>query len=96
MSFSDVGKKANDLLSKDFPGGNTKLDVSSVAGNAKFSTVAARDHTTGAIATELKTKWSHKQGNATAAWNSANLLSLQVEHSSGPLKLDATLGVFYS
>ena len=59
--YADIGKSVNDLLSKDYPVGYSKLEVKTTAANGVNFTVAGnQDSKSGAIAAELKTKFSDK------------------------------------
>ncbi|TPX32768.1 hypothetical protein SeMB42_g07578 [Synchytrium endobioticum] len=82
VPYSDIGKSASDLLSKDFPIGSAKLEISSLASNgAKFTVLGSKDNKTNAIAGEFKSKYTVKpQGlTLTEAWTTGNVLSVDVE-----------------
>lgn len=60
--FSEIGKSASDLLSKDIPVGVTKLEVKTTAsGGMQFSVNGNQDAKSGAITAELKQKMVQKQ-----------------------------------
>ncbi|KAI9141731.1 eukaryotic porin/Tom40 [Paraphysoderma sedebokerense] len=80
--FSDIGKSANDLLSKDFPTGSIKLEAKTTANNGVNFTVAGnKDNKSGVIAGELKSKYSDKAKGLTLTetWTTTNSLSAEVE-----------------
>ncbi|KAF9289726.1 eukaryotic porin/Tom40 [Linnemannia elongata] len=98
VPFADVGKSANDLLGKDFPVGQTKLELKTVAPNGvTFNVLGNQDNKSGAINGELKTKYvDFKNGlTVTEAWTTGNLLTTQIELENKVakgLKLDITGG----
>ncbi|KAJ1566079.1 Mitochondrial porin [Nowakowskiella sp. JEL0078] len=80
--FSDIGKAANDLLSKDYPIGSAKLEVNTTTSNGvKFTVVGNKDNKSGVIGSELKTKYSDKSRGLTLTqtWTTNNVLSTQIE-----------------
>ncbi|KAJ3124819.1 Mitochondrial porin [Nowakowskiella sp. JEL0407] len=80
--FHDIGKSSNDLLSKDYPVGSGKLEVHTTTANGvKFSVLGSKDNKSGAIGSELKTKYSDKSRGLTIteSWTTSNVLSTQVE-----------------
>ncbi|KAJ3360597.1 Mitochondrial porin [Kappamyces sp. JEL0680] len=63
--FGDLGKPANDLLGKDFPIGSAKLEVNTTTPNGiKFTINGNKDNKTGAIASDVKAKYSDKAKGA--------------------------------
>ncbi|KAJ3288600.1 Mitochondrial porin [Borealophlyctis nickersoniae] len=81
-AFSDLGKQTNDLLGKDFPVGHAKLEINTTTPNGiKFTVIGAKDNKTGAIASELKTKYTDKLRGVTftESWTTSNILSAQLE-----------------
>lgn len=82
VPYSDIGRSASDLLSKDFPIGASKLEINSIASNgAKFTVLGTKDNKTNVIAGECKSKYTIKpQGiTLTEAWTTANVLTVDVE-----------------
>ena len=81
--YGDFGKPTNDLLSKDFPIGQFKLDVKSTAtdGKVQFNVLGHQDIKTGSIFGELKTKFTDKPNGLvlTQGWTTANALTTKVE-----------------
>ncbi|KAG0094310.1 Mitochondrial porin, partial [Podila epicladia] len=58
VPFADLGKSTNDLLGKDFPVGQTKLELKTVAPNGvTFNVLGNKDNKSGHINGELKTKY---------------------------------------
>ncbi|KAF9144528.1 Mitochondrial porin [Mortierella sp. GBA39] len=98
VPFADVGKASNDLLGKDFPVGQTKFEVKSVApGGVTFNVLGNQDNKSGAINGELKTKYvDFKNGlTVTEAWTTGNVLTTQIELENKVakgLKFDVTGG----
>ncbi|KAL1923567.1 uncharacterized protein VTP21DRAFT_8547 [Calcarisporiella thermophila] len=94
IAYPDLGKASNDLLGKDYPVGAVKLEVKTTAPNGVTFTVnGAKDSKTGAIHSELKTKWTDAKNGIsfTESWNTANLITGQIElenNLSKGLKLD--------
>ncbi|KAJ2059788.1 Mitochondrial porin [Coemansia aciculifera] len=81
-NYSDLCKPVNDLFSKDYPFGALKLEVKTTASNGVTFTVnGAQDIKSGAIISELKTKYADKINGLTytESWNTANLVTGQVE-----------------
>ncbi|KAI9004740.1 eukaryotic porin/Tom40 [Gaertneriomyces semiglobifer] len=81
-AFSDIGKTAKDLLEKDFPIGSAKLEVNTLTSNGiKFTVLGTKDNKTGAIASELKTKYTDKLRGVTftESWTTSNVLGAQLE-----------------
>ncbi|KNC96417.1 uncharacterized protein SPPG_08315 [Spizellomyces punctatus DAOM BR117] len=81
-AFSDIGKTTNDLLGKDFPVGSAKLEVNTTTSNGiKFTVLGTKDNKTGAIASELKTKYTDKLRGVTftESWTTSNILGAQLE-----------------
>ncbi|KAJ3002372.1 Mitochondrial porin [Thoreauomyces humboldtii] len=81
-AFSDLGKSTNDLLAKDFPVGSAKLEVNTITSNGiKFTVLGNKDNKTGAIASELKTKYTDKLRGVTftESWTTSNVLGAQLE-----------------
>lgn len=65
-SFSDISKSVNDLIGKDYPVGNAKLEVNTNTPNGlKFTVVGTKDNKSGAISSELKIKYSDKPSGLT-------------------------------
>ncbi|KAL1916293.1 uncharacterized protein VTP21DRAFT_5910 [Calcarisporiella thermophila] len=95
-AFSDIGKLANDLFSKDYPLGVTKLEAKTVAQNGvTFTATGAQDSKTGIVQGELKTKYSDAKNGLTLteSWTTSNVLTgqVEVENKIAPgVKLDAT------
>ncbi|KAG0302700.1 Mitochondrial porin [Dissophora globulifera] len=80
--FSDLSKSTQDLLTKDFPVGHTKVELKTVAPNGvTFNVLGNQDNKTGHINGELKTKYvDAKNGlTVTEAWTTGNLLTTQIE-----------------
>ncbi|KAG0236343.1 voltage-dependent ion-selective channel [Mortierella sp. GBAus27b] len=100
VPFADLGKATNDLLSKDFPVGQTKFELKTVtADNVTFHVLGHQDNKTGHIAGELKTKYvDYKNGlTVTEAWTTGNHLTTQIEvenKGAKGLKVDITGGYF--
>lgn len=98
-AFSDLGKSVNDLLNKDYPTGSAKLEVNTVtASGIKFTVSGNKDNKTGAINSELKTKFSDKARGLTVteSWNASNQLGAQVELQDSivkGLKLDLSASI---
>ncbi|KAJ3402648.1 Mitochondrial porin [Chytridiales sp. JEL 0842] len=98
-NFSDIGKSVNDLLGKDFPVGSAKLEVNTKTANGvKFTVVGNKDNKSGAINSELKTKYTDKSRGLTITenWNAANVLGAQIELEdtiAKGLKLDLTASI---
>ncbi|KAK3832114.1 MAG: eukaryotic porin/Tom40 [Linnemannia elongata] len=98
VPFADVGKASNDLLGKDFPVGQTKFEVKTVApGGVTFNVLGNQDNKSGAINGELKTKYvDFKNGlTVTEAWTTGNVLTTQIELENKVakgLKFDVTGG----
>ncbi|KAJ3252461.1 Mitochondrial porin [Chytriomyces hyalinus] len=60
-NYSDFSKDLNDLLSKDFPLGNAKLEINQSTSNGiKVTVNNVKDSTTGKIVSDLKTKYTDK------------------------------------
>ncbi|KAJ2076819.1 Mitochondrial porin [Coemansia sp. RSA 988] len=81
-NYSDICKPVNDLFSKDYPFGALKLEVKTTTSNGVTFTVnGAQDIKSGAIISELKSKYSDKVNGLTftESWNTANLVTGQVE-----------------
>ncbi|KAJ3008434.1 Mitochondrial porin [Thoreauomyces humboldtii] len=95
-AFSDLGKSTVDLLAKDFPVGSAKLEVNTYTSNGiKFTVLGAKDNKTGAIASELKSKYVDKLRGVTLteSWTTSNILNAQIELDNTlarGLKLDAS------
>ncbi|KAF9584808.1 Mitochondrial porin [Lunasporangiospora selenospora] len=82
VPFADLGKSANDLLGKDFPVGQTKLELKTVAPNGvTFNVLGNKDNKSGQINGELKTKYvDYKNGlTITESWTTSNVLNTQIE-----------------
>ncbi|KAF9301996.1 Mitochondrial porin, partial [Mortierella antarctica] len=64
VPFADLGKPTNDLLGKDFPVGQTKFELKTVAPNGvTFNVLGSQDNKSKAINGELKTKYvDYKNG----------------------------------
>ncbi|KAF9437710.1 Mitochondrial porin [Entomortierella beljakovae] len=98
VPFADLGKASNDLLGKDFPVGQTKFELKTVApGGVTFNVIGAQDNKSRHINGELKTKYvDYKNGvTVTEAWTTANVLTTQIEVENKVakgLKLDVTGG----
>ena len=76
-AYSDLTKPVNDLLSKDFPIGTSKLELNTTSENGvvksklfyslpyiitqKFTATGTKDNKSGGIASELKTKFADKK-----------------------------------
>ncbi|KAI9500028.1 Mitochondrial porin [Coemansia spiralis] len=81
-NYSDICKPVNDLFSKDYPFGALKLEVKTTTSNGvSFTVNGAQDLKSGAIISELKTKYADKVNGLTytESWNTANLVTGQVE-----------------
>ncbi|KAJ2388003.1 Mitochondrial porin [Coemansia sp. RSA 2559] len=84
-NYSDICKPVNDLFSKDYPFGALKLEVKTTTANGvSFTVNGAQDLKSGAIISELKTKYADKVNGLTytESWNTANLVTGQVEVSN--------------
>ncbi|KAJ2557213.1 Mitochondrial porin [Coemansia sp. RSA 1933] len=84
-NYSDICKPVNDLFSKDYPFGALKLEVKTTTANGvSFTVNGAQDLKSGAIISELKTKYADKLNGLTytESWNTANLVTGQVEVSN--------------
>ncbi|KAI3652563.1 hypothetical protein MP228_001988 [Amoeboaphelidium protococcarum] len=87
--FSEIGKSANDLLSKDIPVGVTKLEVKTTAsGGMQFSVNGNQDAKSGAITAELKQKLVQKQRGltVTGTWFTSNVFGGEVELADSLVK----------
>jgi len=93
-TYSDIGKAASDLFSKDFPVGTIKLESKTTAPNGvSFTLSGQKDSKTGNINGELKSKYYYPKrgGTFTGSWTSNNQLNGQVELENSlakGLKLD--------
>jgi voltage-dependent anion channel protein 2 len=58
--YADIGKSTSDLLNKDFPVSVTKLEVKTTTSNGVSFTVAGSQDTKGAVASDLKCKFTDK------------------------------------
>lgn len=98
VAFSDLSKASKDLLTKDFPLGQAKLEVKTVTANGVNLTVTGnQDSKTGFVSSEAKIKYSDftKGLVLTNAITTNNLLSLQVElenKAAKGVKLDVLAG----
>lgn len=98
VPFADLGKASNDLLGKDFPVGQTKFELKTVApGGVTFNVIGAQDNKTRHINGELKSKYvDYKNGvTVTESWTTANVLTTQIEVENKiakGLKVDVTGG----
>ncbi|KAJ1958934.1 Mitochondrial porin [Dipsacomyces acuminosporus] len=84
-NYSDISKPVNDLFGKDYPFGAIKLEVKTTASNGvSFTVNGAQDLKSGAIISELKTKYADKANGLTftESWNTANLVTGQIEASN--------------
>ncbi|OLL22562.1 Mitochondrial outer membrane protein porin [Neolecta irregularis DAH-3] len=82
-NYKDIAKAASDLLSKDFPVQDTKLEIKTVAPNGVAFTVrGTQDSKIGSIAGDLETKYTDKQKGLsfTTIWNTAGILNSKVEY----------------
>lgn len=84
IPFSDIQKKTNDLLGKDFyhlaPG---SIDIKSVAPNGVAFTVKGKTNKDNAINASIESKYSDKASGLTLTqgWNNANSLDSKIELS---------------
>ncbi|EGG07262.1 uncharacterized protein MELLADRAFT_116326 [Melampsora larici-populina 98AG31] len=81
-SFKDLGKAANDLLSKDYPISGTQLEVKTKApNNVVFKVAGLRDSRSGSIGGDLEAKYLlPKYGlTFTPTWSTSNLVRAQLE-----------------
>ncbi|KAJ1725365.1 Mitochondrial porin [Coemansia biformis] len=81
-NYSDICKPVNDLFGKDYPFGALKLEVKTTTANGVTFTVnGAQDVKSGSIISELKAKYADKVNGLTytESWNTANLVTGQVE-----------------
>lgn len=98
VAFSDLSKASKDLLTKDFPLGQAKLEVKTVTANGVNLTVTGnQDNKTGFVTSEAKIKYSDftKGLVLTESITTNNLLSLQVElenKAAKGVKLDVLAG----
>ncbi|KXN68959.1 hypothetical protein CONCODRAFT_59803 [Conidiobolus coronatus NRRL 28638] len=82
VAFPDLSKASKDLLSKDFPSGNVKLEVKTKTDNGvTFSVTGHQDSASGAVFAETKVKYNDFQKGLTLteAITTSNFLSAQVE-----------------
>ncbi|KAI9202719.1 eukaryotic porin/Tom40 [Polychytrium aggregatum] len=99
-SYSNIGKETNDLLGKDFPAGNVKLEFNSTASNGLKFTVTGSNNAgkTGGIIADIKSKFSDKARGFTftESWTTANVLGVQLElqdNIAKGLKLDVNASI---
>ncbi|KAI8620471.1 eukaryotic porin/Tom40 [Chytriomyces sp. MP71] len=81
-NYSDFSKDLNDLLNKDFPLGFSKLEINQSTSNGiKVTVNNVKNSTTGAIASDLKTKYCDKANGLTVTntYHASNVLTAQVE-----------------
>jgi len=81
-NYSDIGKRDADLLSKDYPIGQVKLELKTVTENGvDFTVNGHHDNKTGTIFSELKTKFFDKKNGLTftQGWTANNTLNTKVE-----------------
>ncbi|KAL2914372.1 Mitochondrial porin [Polyrhizophydium stewartii] len=81
-SFSDLGKSASDLLSKDFPVGAAKLEVNTTTPNGiKFTVTGNKDNKSGVIGSDLKAKAALQARGITftESWTTSNVLGAELE-----------------
>ncbi|CAH7673710.1 voltage-dependent anion-selective channel protein 3 [Phakopsora pachyrhizi] len=81
-SFKDLGRAANDLLSKDYPISGTNLEVKTKApNNVVFKVAGIKDGKSGIIAGDLEAKYLlPKYGlTFTPTWSTNNLVKAQIE-----------------
>ncbi|KDN52047.1 hypothetical protein K437DRAFT_272747 [Tilletiaria anomala UBC 951] len=94
-SWKDLGKAANDLLTKDYPIQGSTLEVKTKAPNGvTFRVLGLRDNANGSIGGDLEVKYDDKKrGTAvTTAWTTSNILRNHVEldnHLAKGLKFEA-------
>lgn len=81
--FGDIGKPVKDLLTKDFPYNESKLEVKTVAPNGVTFTTSGSKTEAGVYA-EIKEKFSHKASGVTctSVYTSNNLVKLDAEGSN--------------
>lgn len=83
--FSDIGKETKDLLSKDFPQGAVSIELKTAAPNGvNFTATGSHDNASGAIAGELKTKFTHAPSGVTIteSFTNNNVLKTNAEVSN--------------
>ncbi|UZJ56838.1 hypothetical protein CBS101457_006158 [Exobasidium rhododendri] len=81
-SWKDLGKAANDLLSKDYPIYGPTLEVKTkTPNNVTFRVFGARDAKTDKINGDLEAKWADKKSGTTLtqSWSTSNVLRSHVE-----------------
>ena len=81
-NYSDVSKSLNDLLSKEYPVGSSKLELNTTTeNNVKFTALSTKDNKTGTISSEIKAKYvDFSRGLAlTQSWNSIDVIGIVVE-----------------
>ncbi|CAG8448369.1 2155_t:CDS:2 [Ambispora gerdemannii] len=93
VTFSDIGKSANDLLSKDFPVGLKLEAKTNTNTGVTFTVNGQRDTKTGTIHGDLKTKYIYPKNGVTftGSWTTSNHLNGQLELENNVakgLKLD--------
>ncbi|CAG8625438.1 1940_t:CDS:2 [Ambispora leptoticha] len=93
VTFSDIGKSANDLLSKDFPVGLKLEAKTNTNTGVTFTVNGHRDAKTGNIHGDLKTKYTYPKNGVTftGSWTTSNHLNGQLELENNVakgLKLD--------
>ncbi|KAF9357923.1 Mitochondrial porin [Mortierella sp. NVP85] len=99
VPFADLGKATNDLLSKDFPVGQTKFELKTVtADGVTFNVLGHQDNKSGHIGGEFKTKYvDYKNGlTVTESWTTTNHITTQIEVENKVakgLKVDITGGL---
>jgi len=78
--FKDIGKSARDLVSKDFPIGELKIEAKTETDNGvKFTTTGSQRNHDGNITGEIKTEFSCHGVNVTDAYDSQNTVRITAE-----------------
>jgi len=81
-SWKDLGKSSNDLLTKDYPFGDTRLEIKTTTpSGVAFKVTGARDNKSNLIAGDIEAKYSSKPHGLTLTntWTTANTLRTLVE-----------------
>lgn len=81
-TYGDLGKHARDIFGKGFHFGVVKLDVKTkTSSGVEFTKGCVANHETGKISGSLEGKYLLNDYNTTvtAAWNTANVISSQIE-----------------
>jgi len=80
--YSEINKPVKDLLEKDFPFGQVKLEVNTTASNGvKFTMSGTHEDKMPGVKAELKSKYTHKPSRTcfTEKWTSDNVIGTELE-----------------